>query len=68
MRPLKEAVDRLNCQKSIPTVSAVFKDGSILEMVYALAERRTRFVLWKDGAWSVKDSLTVDPLHRLVPY
>ena len=68
MKHLKDSVDRLNCQKSIPTVSAVFKDGAILELVYQPEERRTRFVFWKDDTRSFKDSLVIDPLHRLVPY
>lgn len=67
MKSLAEAADGSKFQKSPPTVSAV-KDGAILEMVHQPTQRRTRFVLWKDGAWSFKDSVTIDPLCRLVPY
>src|SRR5207249_10528245 len=55
-------------QKPIPTVSAVFDDGAILEMVYHPAEKRTSFVLWRDGEWKVEPSLSVDAFRRLVPY
>src|SRR5713101_7553577 len=54
--------------KPVPTVSAVFGDGAILEMVYSPTERRTAFVLWRDDKWTTESSITVDPFHRLVPY
>ena len=52
----------------MPTVSAVFDDGAILEMVYRPQDKRTAFVLWKDGEWKFEPSLSVDPFQRLVPY
>src|SRR5947199_2835251 len=55
-------------QKPIPTVSAVFDDGAILEMVYHPAEKRTSFVFWKDGEWKFEPALSIDPFRRLVPY
>ena len=52
----------------MPTVSAVFDDGSILETVYHPAEKRTAFILWKDGEWKVEASISLDPFQRLIPY
>ena len=58
----------INQQRPVPTVSAVFDDGAILEMVYHPAEKRTSFVFWKDGEWKFEPALSVDPFRRLVPY
>src|SRR5262245_17722860 len=55
-------------QRSVPTVSAVFEDGVILEMAYRPQEKQTEFVLWKDGEWSFETGLSVNPFQRLVPY
>src|SRR6266850_144616 len=55
-------------QRPVPTVSAVFDDGSILETVYQPAEKRTAFILWKDGEWKVETSISIDPFQRLIPY
>ncbi len=55
-------------QRPLPTASAILDDGAILEMVLRPAEPRTAFVLWRNGEWSTKSAITVDPFHRLVPY
>src|SRR5262245_6545744 len=55
-------------QRPVPTVSAVFDDGAILEMVYRPQDKRTAFVLWKDGEWNLEQSLSINPFQRLVPY
>jgi hypothetical protein len=65
---LNKISDGIKPQKPVPTVSAVFDDGGILEMVYRPEEKRTAFVLWKDGEWKFEPSLNVDPFRRLVPY
>jgi hypothetical protein len=54
--------------RPVPTVSAVFDDGSILEMVYRPEEKRTAFVLWKDGEWKFEPNVSVNSFERLVPY
>src|SRR3989442_777722 len=54
--------------KPIPTVSAVFDDGAILEMVCRPAERRSAFVLWRDEQWTIEPRIAAGPLRRLVPY
>ena len=66
MKSFKEATQE--SRKSIPTVSTVARDGAMLEMVCQPSERRTSFILWRDEAWSLQQSVTVDPLHQLVPY
>lgn len=55
-------------QKAISTVSTVFKDGTIVETVYRPTERKTEFVLWKDGAWRYQRVVTIGQVHQLVPY
>jgi hypothetical protein len=55
-------------QRPVPTVSAVFDDGSILETLYRPGEKKTAFVLWKDGDWKLESSINVNPFERLVPY
>src|SRR5215813_5753931 len=53
---------------TVTTVSAISDDGAILEMVYRPEEKRTAFVLWKDGEWKFEPSFSIDPFRRLVPY
>src|SRR6266540_5179552 len=65
---LNKVVDGIKQQKAFPTVSAVFDNGSILEMVYRPTEKRTAFVLWKDGEWRIEPSVEIDAFRRLVPY
>ena len=65
---LNKGTDGIKQQKAFPTVSAVFDDGSILEMVYRPTEKRTAFVLWKDGEWKLEPSIEIDAFRRLVPY
>src|SRR5262245_66192077 len=55
-------------QRPVPTVSEILDDGAILEMVYRPQEKRTAFVLWKDGEWNFQPSVSVDPYQRLIPY
>src|SRR5438874_13784053 len=65
---LNEISEGIKQQRPVPTVSAVFDDGAILEMVYHPAEKRTSFVFWKDGEWKFEPGLSIDPFRRLVPY
>src|SRR5215475_6365597 len=60
--------DEAKQQRPVPTVSAVFDDGAILEMVYQPQEKRTAFILWKEGEWSFEPSLSVNSYQRVVPY
>lgn len=65
---LKEVVEETKKQVSIPTVSAVLDDGALLEMVYQPEQRRTAFVLWRNGQWTSEASIALGPQQRLVPY
>src|SRR5215813_11210388 len=65
---LNKTSDGIKQQRAVPTVSALFDDGAILEMVYRPEEKRTAFVLWKNGEWNFEPNLSVDPFQRLVPY
>ena len=69
MQPLKDVIaEKEPPRQGIPTVSAVFKDGGILEMVHDPDARKTRFVLWREGAWQFQDGVSVGPARKLVPY
>src|SRR5437016_6252856 len=68
MKTFSEAFQGEKYRKDVPTVSAVFRDSAMLEMFCQPTERRTGFVLWRDGAWSSQQSVSVDPLYQLVPY
>jgi hypothetical protein len=65
---LNKISEGIKQQKPIPTVSAVFDDGSILEMVYRPTEKKTAFVLWKEGEWKIESSVSVDASRKLIPY
>src|SRR5215510_4905941 len=65
---LNKISDSVKQQRPVPTVSAVFDDGSILEMVYRPQEKRTAFVLWKDGDWKFESDFNINPFRRLIPY
>src|SRR2546425_9805276 len=58
----------LKKQRPVPTVSAVFGDGGILEMVNRADEKRTAFALWRDKSWTIETTHEVDSFRRLVPY
>src|SRR5438876_12045609 len=55
-------------ERPIVTVSNVFDDGSILEMVHQVETKQTGFAIWKDEAWTIERTFTLIPHHRLVPY
>ena len=55
-------------QRPVPTVSAVFGDGAILEMVHRPDEKRTAFALWQDEKWTIEPAFDADPFRRWVPY
>ncbi|MBI1818667.1 MAG: hypothetical protein HYR72_27095 [Deltaproteobacteria bacterium] len=55
-------------ERCIPTVSATFDDGRILEMVHRPSEKRSAFVIWKNCEWKTESSFSRDARTRLVPY
>lgn len=55
-------------RKKFPTVSRVFDDETIVELLYQPKEQRTSFAVWRNGTWSLKESFTVDDAQHLVPY
>jgi hypothetical protein len=65
---LNKAAKTAKKPRMVPTVSAVFNDGSILEMVYQPIEKRSAFALWRDGQWKIETGMNVSPFHRWVPY
>lgn len=65
---IKSVIEKVKEQKPEPTVSAVFDGGAILEMTFDPKEKRTGFILWKDGGWSRVSDYAIDSNHKLVPY
>jgi hypothetical protein len=65
---LKRTVEAVKNERAVPAVSAVLDDSTIVEMVYRSQERRTAFVVGRDGRWSEQPNVSVDASHRLVPY
>lgn len=64
---LKQIIEEVKNQKVTPTVSGVFPDGVILEMVYEPQVRQTSFVVWQNGQWSFETGFNAGQ-YRLVPY
>lgn len=60
--------DHKSAPKSVPTVSAILQDGSIVEMVYSDRPPQTALAVWKDCTWTVEISVSLDESKRLVPY
>src|SRR5947208_10326303 len=60
-----ETIEKAKKQTARPTVSAVFPDGSLVEMV--CQENRTLFCVSKDGGFRYETNLLVNG-QRLVPY
>jgi hypothetical protein len=54
-------------EKAIPTASAVLADGSIVEMLYRVEERRTELCHFKDGSFRCVP-FVMDGTRHLVPY
>lgn len=66
--PPEKGVDFRKLERKVPTVSASFPDGSVIEMIYNRIREQSAFVRWKSGVWEIHDTVPVDPLLRLVPY
>jgi hypothetical protein len=64
---LKDAVADVKGQSAKPTVSAVLRDGSLVELLYRPAEQRTCFCVALGGKYRFEDSL-LEKENRLVPY
>lgn len=62
------AVESAKDGRSIPGVSAMLPDGSIVELVYNAAEQRTAFVVGHDDEWKLDPHVALSPGRRLVPY
>jgi hypothetical protein len=68
MKTLKEALDERTPTQAVPTVSAVFKDGGILEMLHDPEARETHFAFWQDGSWKIEEEHALNAVFKLVPY
>src|SRR3989344_5814363 len=57
-----------NKPKTVPTVSADFGDGGILELVHSPEKGQTAFALWQNGSWSLQKEYRAPDQELLVPY
>jgi hypothetical protein len=64
---LKDVVAEVKSQNAQPTVSAVLKDGSVVELLYQPEERRTLFCVARDGQLRFEDAV-LEGENRLVPF
>ncbi|MBP7146437.1 MAG: hypothetical protein KBD01_02750 [Acidobacteria bacterium] len=64
---LKHAAEAARHTAVRRTVSEVLPDGTLVELLYRPAERRTLFLVWQEGQVRYEDSLLVDD-RRLLPY
>ena len=65
---LSKAIESAKQRNAIPTVSRVFRDGTILELVYQPLTSETCFVVWKDDKWTFEKTFTLGERRRLIPY
>src|SRR5689334_16882805 len=68
MQTLKDVLEGRIPTQAVPTVSAVFKDGGILEMLHDAEAHRTSFAFWRNGSWTCEDSHALNAVFKLVPY
>ena len=68
MNPHPKKTGKQTKSYNIPTVSAIFDDGTVLEMVYEPHEKQSAFVCWKADQWRKEAAFPLDPTHHLVPY
>ena len=65
---LKELSDQVRDARRVPTVSAVLRDGRLIEMVYDPEKEATALIVWRAGEWSREASILLDDRRCLVPY
>src|SRR5262252_5896130 len=53
---------------TVPTVSRILSDKSILELLYRPDEQRTALAFFNAGRWTVQHHVDTDEKHRLVPF
>jgi hypothetical protein len=54
--------------QSTPTTSAVFEDGTIVELVFQPQHRRTFLAIYSAGRWTLQENIDLDKEARLVPF
>jgi hypothetical protein len=57
-----------NKQTIIPTASAMLEDGTLVEMAFQPKQRRTFFVIYSAGRWTLQDAIDLGSDARLVPF
>ena len=57
-----------NRRRTLPTVSTILSDSSIVELIYHPAMRETAFAVWKDEKWKTVNQICISKDNYLVPY
>src|SRR5947209_8388639 len=52
---------------TVPTISRVLSDGTIIETLYRPDEGTTAFAVWRSGSWTIERDLRVES-EQLVPF
>src|SRR5438093_9353204 len=63
-----KTADAVRKESTIPAVSGIFRDGSLLEMVLESGGKETAFVFWKDEKYEYRNPFVTDSSQKLVPY
>jgi len=67
-KPISEIIKTIKERFPIPTVSSVFADGTILEMIFRREPDETAFVIWQHGRWRYENTFETNKHDRLVPF
>src|SRR6266567_3064364 len=59
---------KTDTKNTIPTVSDVFEDRTIVELIYRPELRQTTFAMFNAGRWTFQDHVDTPERGRLVPF
>lgn len=68
MEKISEIAKKVKARLPIPTISGVFDDGTILEMILQPDAAETAFVVWQNKDWRFESSFQTGKNDRIVPY
>jgi hypothetical protein len=64
----KNIAEQVKHLRDIPAISAVWDNGTIIEMVYRPEEKSSAFAIWQGDQWRYEAGFSLGPAERLVPY
>jgi hypothetical protein len=68
MEKINEITKSIKERLPIPTISGVFDDGTILEIIFRPAAVETAFVIWQKESWRFEKSFQTSNHDKLIPY